>query len=245
MVSRVVSILHVFDGAHSSLGLAEISTRTGLPKSSTFRILQQLVEARMLEKAGRQYRLGLGIFELGSLVPHRNRLVATSRPHLQELSIAGRFAAHLAILDGEEVVYLDKAGGRFAGVLPSRVGGRFVAHNTGVGKAILANAAADVVAGYLDAVFAGQSSAHARQAFEAELNGVRRAGYAVEHGQALAGVSCIAAPVTHRGIAIAAISISAPTQHLDVARLTTSVRMSATSISRGLAQSRTPAVLAS
>lgn len=245
MVGRVVRILQVFEGAQSSHSLANVTAVTGLPKSSTYRILQQLVEAKMLEKVGREYRLGLGIFELGSLVPHRNSIVAAARPHLQELSIAGRFAAHLAILDGIEVVYLDKVGGKFAGFLPSRIGGRFIAHHTGVGKAILAGSENEVVERYLDAVFSGGPMGSERAELLAELQEIQTLGYAVEHGQAVAGVSCLAAPVRHRGVAIAAISICAPTKHLDVPRLRNSVRMSATSIARGFRPGLEPVVLAS
>lgn len=234
MVSRIVSILQVFEGARSNMNLASISACTGMPKSSTYRILQQLVEAKLVEKIGLEYRLGLGIFELGSLVPHRSSIVKTARPHLQELSVAGRFAAHLAILDGTEVVYLEKVGGKFAGFLPSRVGGRFVAHSTGVGKAILAGSDDLIIERYLDAAFGTRHIGRDRVALIEELHDIRGLGYAVEHGQAVEGVSCIAAPINHRGLAIAAISICAPTKYLDVPRLKNSVRISATSIARGL-----------
>src|SRR5690625_838062 len=124
MVHRVALILRAFEAGPPHLTLAEISELTHLPKTSAFRILRQLVEAELLERCDGKFRLGLGLFELGSLVQHRDAIVTIARPYLQGLCVAGRFAAHLAILDAGEVVYLDKAGGSFAGGLPSRVRGR-------------------------------------------------------------------------------------------------------------------------
>lgn len=233
MVERVVLILQCFEDSHGfPLNLADVADLTGLPKSSTFRILQQLVDARLVERDEMEYRLGLGIFELGSLFPHRNEVVSHARAYMQELSSGGRFVAHLAILDGTEVVYLDKVGGAFAGRLPSRIGGRFTAHRTAVGKAILAQAGRGPVKHYFDKMFIERDDPVGLRRLQNDILQVRKLGYASEHGEAVAGVSCVAAAITNGDSAIAAISICGPSEHLDVERLRNRVRIAATCISR-------------
>lgn len=246
MVNRVVTILQAFEGDQARLSLAEIASASGLPRSSTHRILQQLVDARLIERIDREYRLGLGIFELGSLVPHRNRLVFAARPVMQKLSASGHVVAHLAVLDQREVVYLEKIGGVFAGTLPSRIGGRFDAHCTGVGKAILAHLTNTQLEQYLSLSLEGHtaSSITDSEKLKNELDVIKQRGYATETGEAVQGVSCVAAPIFHGNLAVAAISICGPTQHLDPSKLRDHVRMAATSVARQLNQGRMPLAMA-
>ena len=75
------------------------------------------------------------LVELGSLAVHQDRLVRAAAPLLGELHRATGLVVHLAVLDGPDVVYLEKIGDR---AFPTRVGGRQPAHCTAVGKAILA-----------------------------------------------------------------------------------------------------------
>src|SRR5215469_2035044 len=138
VIDRISLVLDAFDGP-GRLTLAQIVRRTGLPRSSAHRMLERLVQLRWLRRSGRDYELGMRLVELGSLAVHQDRLVRAAAPLLGELHRATGLVVHLAILDGPDVVYLDKIGdpvsaGR-AG-LPTRVGGRQPAHCTAVGKAI-------------------------------------------------------------------------------------------------------------
>src|SRR5690606_33772383 len=67
-----------------------------------------------------------------------NDLRAEAAPMLHDLMVRTGLVVHLAVLDEGQVHYLDKMGGRFAGGVPSRVGGRAPAHSTALGKAMLA-----------------------------------------------------------------------------------------------------------
>lgn len=137
VLDRVGLVLDTFDGA-GRLTLAQIVRRTGLPRSSAHRILDRLVSMRWLHREGRTYTLGLRLMELGSLAVHQDRLHATALPHLQELHRVTGFVVHLAVLDGDDLVYLEKIGGRLATAVPTRVGGRRPARSTALGKALLA-----------------------------------------------------------------------------------------------------------
>ena len=101
-------------------------------------MLERLVQLRWLRRSGRDYELGMRLVELGSLAVHQDRLHARPNPLLDELHRATGLVVHLAILDGSDVVYLDKIGDRMIAAIPTRVGGRQPAHCAAVGKAILA-----------------------------------------------------------------------------------------------------------
>lgn len=139
MIDRVVRILDAFEGA-DGLTLAQVVRQTGLPRSTAHRILEHLAEVRYLRREEHTYRLGMRIMELGSLVIHQDRVREAATPYLHRLHQSTGLVAHLAVLDANEVVYLDKVGNRFGTLLPSRVGGRLPAARTGVGKALLAHA---------------------------------------------------------------------------------------------------------
>lgn len=232
MVDRVTVILASFS-TRETQSLTGIVERTGLPRSSVHRILQQLTRARWLERVDAEYRLGLGVFELGSLVSHRSHIVEAARPFMHQLCEAERFVVHVAVLDGSDVVYLDKAGGPLAGRLPSRVGGRLPAYCTGVGKAILAFSAPDVVADVVERGLLPRTAATIvdPEAFKSELTEIQARGYAIDRGEAVQGLTCIAAPVFD-GQRVASISVSGPTHQVDTSQMRRNVVYVARQISR-------------
>src|ERR1700739_1514088 len=137
VIDRISLVLDAFEGP-GRLTLAQIVRRTGLPRSSAHRMLDRLVQLRWLRRSGRDYELGMRLVELGSLAVHQDRLVRAATPLLGELHRATELVVHLAVLDGPDVVYLEKIGDRMIAAIPPRVGARQPAHCTAVGKAILA-----------------------------------------------------------------------------------------------------------
>ncbi|MFI6407517.1 IclR family transcriptional regulator [Streptomyces sp. NPDC050548] len=236
MVDRVVVILGVFERSAGPLNLGQISACSGLPRSSVHRILQQLVNARLLSRYDNEYRLGLRMFEIGSLVPHRIRMGEVARPLLQELHTATGHVVHLAVLDQQDVVYLEKVGGSFASTLPSRIGGRLPAHCTALGKALLAHAPRDFVDEYLWSGLPRRTAASITtpQALETALSRIRSTGYATETGEAAASVACVAAPVLVLDQAVAAISVCGPQDRIRVDELRFQVRWIAAEVARRL-----------
>ncbi|KDE12249.1 MULTISPECIES: IclR family transcriptional regulator [Rhodococcus] len=218
VLDRVSLVLDAFDGA-GRLTLAQIVRRTGLPRSSAHRMLERLVTMRWLHREGRDYTLGLRLMELGSLAVHQDRLHATALPHLQELHRATGLVVHLAVLDDNDLVYLEKLGGRLAGAVPTRIGGRRPAHSTALGKALLS--------------YTGVPGP--------EYDRVREHGIAYERGESVPGFGCIAVPVGPIGSAAAAVSVCGPLAHMRFDhRLTAPVRMAATAVWRTLDRHVTP-----
>lgn len=236
MVDRVVLILGVFERSGGMLTLGQVSSRSGLPRSSVHRILQQLVDAKWLQRDDSEYTLGLRMFEIGSRVVHRTRLTDAARPFMQDLCAGTGQVVHLAVLDEQDVVYLEKIGGAFADKLPSRVGGRLPAHCTSVGKALLAYSRRSILDGYLERGLARRTGASIAtpESLEAEMVRIRTAGYATERDEAVPGVACVAAPVLEFDTAVAAVSVCGPRDHVRVEDLKYRVMWTAAEISRRL-----------
>lgn len=234
VIDRISLVLDAFEG-HGRLTHAQVVRRTGLPRSSVHRILEQLVRLRWLRRDGRDYELGLRLMELGSLAVHQDRLHRAAVPFLHELHRSTGYVVHLAVLDGTDVVYLDKVGGRLGNAVPTRVGGRQPAHCTAVGKAILADTeAADFFGGGAVRTKTRYSIATAAQ-LRTELAKVRAHGVAFEREESLAGFGCVAAPIGEVGRAVAAVSICGPIQRMTLDhRLAAPVRMTALGIWRNV-----------
>lgn len=229
VIDRVSLVLDVFDGP-GRLTLAEIVRRTGLPRSSAHRILERLVQLRWLRRDGRDYELGMRLVELGSLALHQDRIHRAAIPLLRDLHRATGLVVHLAVLDGSDVVYLEKIGGQMVAAIPTRIGGRQPAHCTAVGKAILAdNSSAEVnLASRLT-----RFSISTERQLEAELAKVRAHGVAFEREESLSGFGCVAAPIGPAGAAVAAVSVCGPMNRMAFdQRLAAPVRMTAMGIWR-------------
>lgn len=246
MVDRVVLILSIFE--HSSaeaLTAGQISVRSGIPRSSVHRILQQLVSARWLMRHEDGYALGLRMFEIGSLVAHRSRITCAARPFTHELAERTGQVVHLAVLDQQDVVYLDKVGGAFADTLPSRVGGRLPAHCTAVGKAVLAYSPLATVREYFATGLRRRTAASLAtpSALEAAIVSIRNSGYATDRDEAVPGVACVAAPIRNFDEVVAAVSVCGPRDQMRAKDLPPLVMWTAAEISRSLMRVASPLAL--
>ncbi|NEW42651.1 IclR family transcriptional regulator [Nocardia cyriacigeorgica] len=236
VLDRVSLVLDAFDGP-GRLTLAQIVRRTGLPRSSAHRMLERLVQLRWLRREGRDYELGIRLVELGSLAVHQDRLHRAAMPFLHELYRATGFVVHLAVLDGPDVVYLEKIGGRMAAAVPTRVGARRPAHCTGVGKAILAYSDEERISALGSGLLSRSTkfSIANRTQLRTELDKVRAHGIAHEREESLPGFGCVAAPIGNIGEAVAAVSVCGPVDRMNFDyRLTAPVRTTALGIWRNI-----------
>jgi IclR family transcriptional regulator, acetate operon repressor len=233
VIERVLTILHAFDGRQASLSLAELARRTGLPKSTLHRITTQLVENGLLCKAtDARLFLSLQIFELGARVPITRLLREASLPYLQDLFETFHETVHLAILDGGEILYLERLGGQNQSMVPSRVGGRFPAHQTALGKALLA-----YEPGWKPSTSTPPPSG--RRGVDVDLAEqfarIRRDHVAVEMEESAPGVVCVGSPFFGPGRRpVGAISVSGSTRTLPLDAVAVRVRHAADAIGRAL-----------
>ncbi|MCV7229536.1 IclR family transcriptional regulator [Mycolicibacterium komossense] len=232
VIDRISLVLDAFEGP-GRLTLAQVVRRTGLPRSSAHRMLDRLVQLRWLRRSGRDYELGMRLVELGSLAVHQDRLHKAAAPLLLELHRTTGLVVHLAVLDGTDVVYLDKVGDRMAAAIPTRVGGRQPAHCAAVGKVILAYGG-DHHTTDLAARKTRFSITSAAQ-LATELAKVRAHGVAFDREESLTGFGCVAAPIGGPGEVVAAVSVCGPMNRMKFdQRLAAPVRMTAMGIWRDI-----------
>lgn len=212
-VDKAMSVLRAFgDDAHVGVGVSELARRTGLSKSTTFRLLGELESSGAVEHIGTAYRLGALFDDLTgiSATPMHDLVRDTLTPFLADLYEATRLTVQVAALRRSHVVYLNKLEGHQRLRSPSRIGGRMPAYCTAVGKVLLAG----------DALAAEETMRMPRHRWTphtiieadrlaAELERVRVSGIAYDHGESLETLACLAAPVRGaNGRVIAAMSVS-------------------------------------
>ncbi|WP_315903991.1 IclR family transcriptional regulator [Streptomyces fulvoviolaceus] len=210
MMERVTLIMDLFEHPRTRLTLETVSRRTLLPRSTAHRILDQLVRLDWLHHTESGYTLGPRALGLGGREIGHSTLRAAAAPQLLELAMRTKMVVHLAVLDGLEIYYLDKIGGRAAVDVPSRVGGRAVAHCTGLGKAMLAWLNPEEVdTRYAQAMERRTDHSIDRlDALHRELGAVRRrGGLAVDQGECFAEIACLGLAIRGPEGPVGAISV--------------------------------------
>jgi DNA-binding IclR family transcriptional regulator len=238
VISKVVSLLDAFGPTTPELSLGELAGITGLPVSTTYRLASELVEWGGLERADPAgYRIGMRLWELGTLAPRGGTLRAVALPFMQDLYEATHANVHLAVREGLEALYVDTISGRESVPTRSRRGGRLPLHATGVGKVLLAHAPPEVLSAVVEAgmrrytPYTVVAPGHLRRA----LAEVRRNGVAYAREEMSLGSLSVAAPVMETGgTVVAALAVVLDQRRGDLRRLAPAVRTAAISTSRAL-----------
>ena len=240
-ITRAVRILTALGASDIPLGVSELARRTGISKSSAYRVAAELCDNGLLERDGTRYVLALRLFELGQRVPRQRDLREAARPFMSDLREATGHTSHLAVLDGESVVYLEVVRSPNAPPLPTRTGSRWPAHATGIGKAILAYSPADVV----DRVLAAGLPRLSERTMTtpgrliAELARIRERGIAYDLEESIPGVACAAGTVFGAdGQVVAGLSVSGWHNRINLELSAAAVRTAALGLTRRLADHR-------
>ena len=218
-VANAMRLLKVFSDDDYEIGVSAIARRLGLAKSTVHRLAATLVKERVLERNGAdgKYRLGLLLFELGSLVRRKMDVSAEARPLLRALMEKTGETVHLGVLDDHSVLYINRVESRSAIRMGFGLGFRAPLHCTALGKALLAFQ----TQAFIEEVIAvglprrtGRTLT-APHALRQELAAVRARGYAVEDEEIEAGLRSIAAAVRNdTGDVVAAIGVAGPAHRM-------------------------------
>ena len=219
-VDKAFSLLRSFsDNDSLGVGVSELARRADLPKSTAHRLLTTLVANGAVERAGEVYRLGPLCYELTSErgSRHTEFISEVLTPFLAGLFEETRQTVHLAFLQGNEVVYVNKLFSARRVTSPSRIGGRAPAYCTGVGKALMAWDEMRIEAAIKGGLHRWTPyTITDPDEFREELGQVRRDGVAFDRQEILVGLSCVAAPIYGRyNLPVAAMSVSGPTSQFD------------------------------
>lgn len=236
----------VADGPADGLTLADLARTAELPKSTVVRLLPPLVEEGLLAYAGARYRLGPSTAAYGGRYLEGLDIRTAARGALGQLAAESGETAHLVLLDGTEVVYVDKVESSSPVRMYSRIGSRRPLYCTAVGKALLERHQADLLPVVLAAGLPRLTphTLTSEQALREDLARIRRRGYALDAGENEPGIRCVAAAVTDNvGQAFAALSVSGPAGRVTKARsaeLGALVRTAAAEVSRAFGARQGP-----
>lgn len=195
--------------------LETLAAKTGLAKPTVYRFLNTLRELGYVWRdEGERWYLGLKLFSVGARALDHLELPEVAKPVAQELSESLGEAVHVGVLDEEDALYILKIESRYTIRMYSRVGKRIPLYCTAIGKILLA----DMDSEGRDAWFANRRlvpftphTLHTSAELEAELQEIRKQGWARDREEHEEGVTCIAVPIRdHCGKAVAAISMSWP-----------------------------------
>jgi len=137
--AKLLSLLDAYTQGRSVYTLSELSRRTGLPLTTTHRLVGELERWGGLERGtDGQYRIGLRMVELAALCPRGTGLRDVALPFMQDLYEATHQNVQLAVREGTDGVYIERIAGRDAVPVQTRIGAHWPLHATGVGLVLLA-----------------------------------------------------------------------------------------------------------
>jgi len=238
ILTKAFDLLHAFNHKDRVLTLSELARAAQLPKSTVHRLLARLIELDAVEHHGAGYKLSLGLMQLGATTPAAS-MRDLALPHLAGLHRWTGETVHFGVLRQFDVVYLEKLARSNSPVVLSRVGGRLPANCTAIGKALLAWEDLDDLAAFLPSPMPKLTPASVSNVDNliAELHEVKGHGLARERNEAQPGLSCVAAPVVVRGIAVAAVSVGYRSDTTLNPRVDTALRDTARQIAREVGDS--------
>jgi DNA-binding IclR family transcriptional regulator len=240
-VRRAFRILELLADKPDGLPLAVTCRQAGLPRSSTYVILRTLERDGYLEKrADGRYRLALRLLKFGNAVLSNLELPTTALPFLKRLVERTGCSARLAILEGGEAVAIAIEDAPGIVRVASWVGRRMPVHGSAVGKVLLAFSPPERMAEVIERglVPCTPRTIVQPEKLRAELERVRRLGYALNDEETTMEVRAVAAPIfDSRGAAVASVCIAGTTRQIKTAvvpKLASIVQETARKISREL-----------
>ena len=224
VISKVLRILETLQNSSAGLSLKAICDETGINKSTAHRFLKHLErKSYLLRTEGGAYLIGPRLAQMSACASRSATLLAVARPILSDLCGATQETVNLGILDQGTLLYIDVMESPHEFRLVSRVGTRRSLHVAALDKAITAflppNDFERALRGIVFQKATPKTISNMVQ-LRAELEKVRRQGYAMDNEEALLGCRCISAPILRSdGVAIGALSVSGPVARMDLSQV--------------------------
>jgi DNA-binding IclR family transcriptional regulator len=238
VVERVVRLLGAFEQDVPALTVSDLARRADLPVATAHRLVGELVGAGLLERdADRRLRVGLRLWEIASHAPRTQGLREAALPFLENLQAATRQHTQLGVLDGTDVVFVERLSAPGSVVNLTRLGGRLPLHASSSGLVLLANADP----GLQERVLAEplprftEHTPHEPERLRALLAGVRRDHHVVCGGYIHSDAMGIAVPVHGPGGGVvAALGVVVPHPSDNPGQYVSGLRTAAHGVARAL-----------
>jgi IclR family pca regulon transcriptional regulator len=224
-LERGLAILGCFTPKRPVLGIADIADELGMSRSTTHRYVITLVALGYLEQgASRKYRLGLRVTDLGMSALNSTGLREHAHPYLEELRQRTSYTTSLGVLEGTEVLYVDRVRS-FQGRIDLNLhtGSRVPAYCTSMGKLLLANLPQDEqrdLIAQMKLTKRGPNTITSKKALREELDDINAAGFAVDDQELASELYAIAAPVRNEAReVVAAVNLAAHSSMISLEEL--------------------------
>lgn len=219
-LDRGLAVIRSFGPDHPQLTLSEVARRSGLTRAASRRFLLTLVELGYVHFDGRQFRLRPRILELGYAYLSTLGLHEVVAPHMEALVATVHESSSVAVLDGDDIVYVVRVPTKRIMTVTIAVGSRFPAYATSMGRVLLAHLPAAALESYLARVFVEPLTPFTvggTDDLRRVLADVRHCGYAIVDQELEEGLRSVAVPITDAtGQVIAAINLSTHTSRADI-----------------------------
>jgi IclR family transcriptional regulator, KDG regulon repressor len=223
-VDKALSIVELLMRRAEPLSARAIAEQAGINRTTTHRLLNALIHRGWIEKppGTASYRLGLKFVALAHVGSLGRSFLEEVRPAMEHLSRLTRETVHLGVLDGFEVLHVDKIESLERVGIASKIGSRGIPHSTGLGKALLAAGSDTVLEEYLTYAV-GEDAADRLtdpEAFRIEIARTRERGYSIDDEEDSIGVRCLGVAVLGAGGApLFAISLTGPSPRFTLERV--------------------------
>lgn len=221
-VDRALTLLEILGEEGNPMSISSIAKRVNLKISTVHRLLATLIHKGFVEQEddSSKYKLSFKLMSLGQASVYPVDLRAKARPFLEKLVELCNETANLSILEGTEVVYIDQVESTNMVIVRmfSTIGSRRQIHCTGSGKVLLAHLAEDKRESILESIelkhYTDETITDVN-ILRKELARIKKQGYALDMGERVIEMRCVAAPIfRHDGEVIAAISVSGPSSRI-------------------------------
>jgi IclR family transcriptional regulator, pca regulon regulatory protein len=211
-VARALAVLRSFSGERPKQSLSDVARETGLDRATARRLLLTLADLGYVAGDGRLFELTPRILELGYAYLSGMSLPEIAQPHLQRLASELNETAALAVLDSDDIVYVALVPSARLAAVKIKIGTRFDAYATSMGRVLLAGLPPSELDQYLDRLHLTTRTERTVRTVEQlrdEIDKVREQGWALVDSELEEGLRGAAAPVRDRaGRTIAAANVS-------------------------------------
>ncbi|GAA4671839.1 IclR family transcriptional regulator domain-containing protein [Gordonia humi] len=210
-LARGLSVIRVFGADAPRQTLTDVAKATGLSRATARRFLLTLVELGYVATDGSLFWLTPRVLELGYSYLSSLDLSELAGPHLETLSATVHESSSVSILDGADIVYIARVPVSRIMTVSIRIGTRFPAHATSMGRVLLAGLSpADLDAhlvGALEPVT--DRTVVDVDTLRAQLDEVREQGFCLVDQELEEGLRSLAAPIRNRaGTVVAAVNLA-------------------------------------
>ncbi len=209
-LARGLAVIRAFDGDHAALTLSDVARRADITRAAAGRFLRTLEQLGYVRSDDRLFSLTPRVLELGFSYLSALSIPEIVQPHLERLSREVDESVSAAVLDGGDIVYVARVPTRRIMSVRITIGTRFPAFATSMGRVLLAGMPdAGPVLAASDLPPLTPRTVTDADALQAELDDVRRQGWALVDGELEPGLRSVAVPLhDRRGDVVAAVNVS-------------------------------------